>query len=64
MWITLTRPNDDAIMINTDSIKHIAPISPLMGAGPLKVGTQISFIDASHQDVKEVFSVVASRLIN
>jgi hypothetical protein len=62
-FINFTRPDDSPVVVNSDEVVTCAPVpkdGPL--AGPLKVGTRITFRNGTHQDVKELLDEVERRL--
>jgi hypothetical protein len=62
-FVQFTRPDDAAVVVNTDEVVICAPVpkdEPL--AGPLNVGTRISFKNGGHQDVKELLDDVKRKL--
>ena len=62
-FVTLTRPDDTPVSINSDHVDKIAPV-PEGGAtaGPLSEGTRIYFENKTHQDVKELIDAVERKL--
>jgi hypothetical protein len=60
---TFTRPDGTSVGVNPAEVVSFAPVpkeGPLMG--PLSEGTRIVFRNQTHQDVKELFDIVAQRL--
>jgi len=58
-FVQFTRPDDQAVIINTERIVTAAPV-PADGA--LAQGTRITFSNDGHQDVKEPIADVMRRL--
>lgn len=62
-FVTLTRPDDTPVSINTAQVIRLVKV-PTSGPtmGPLTEGTRIHFHNNTHQDVKELLPDVEAKL--